>query len=265
PFHARGFPFFLRGAIDDFSFEEGDLSVYVDQVYLDALPYDFDRLIISSGGGAQIGLSDEFWTIKTADAKASIEPEKDRGWFVKAEAGASTIGRENTEISFARFLLNGAPNSEDVSRLEVSVHADDLVVADGEHDARIDAVRADFAIGAYEMLQGADAVQDWRSAGGGVDIHGLALVVGASKLQAKGRLRADQNGRPVGVLTATIEKPFDFIAALGAAGYLTADEAETARGAFALLSVAGGGVVEAPIEFEDGVIRLAGVTIALSK
>ncbi len=265
PFRARGFPFFLRGAIDDFSFEGGDLSVHVDNIYLDALPYDFDRLIVSPGGGAQLGVGEDIWTVETRNAKASIEPDAMRDWFVKAEAGATTAHRDDAEFCFSRFLLNGAPNSSDLSRLEVSIIANDLVVIDGEHAARIDALSLDFAIGSYPALQGAQALARWRDAGGILDIHGLALAIGDSRLQAKGQLRADRNGDPKGVLTARIEKPFDFVDALGASGYLTPEEADVARGAFALMSVASGGVIETPIEFAGGAIRLAGVSFAILK
>ncbi|MCB2111994.1 MAG: DUF2125 domain-containing protein [Parvularculaceae bacterium] len=248
PLRAKGFPFFLRGIARNFSIESGDRAYSCAQTNIDALPYQLDRIVFSCTGAQLIKFGAAQWTISAPDARASIERDSERGWIVRIQTGAAYA--ESSEIRYAADSLNlnlapekGDPATFDISLRAIAAHASK---APG---ARLDRIDAAIRLGP------ADAFETRR-----IDILGFEAHVGESVLKASGAAysRSDSlNGR----LEASLEKPAEMARAIAAFGSPNEDEARAIEAGLAMLAVAWGGTIAAPIIIEDGVVSLAGVRL----
>lgn len=247
PLKTRGFPFFLRGVVDDLSISKGADRYECARVYLDALPYAGDRLIISPSGAQRIISNKSTWTIVADGARASIESDDARDWVFKAESGASSASSGMVQISVEKALINLAPGVDDPSSIEASMRVFGLKMAAPDRSTFVE--RADAAAG----LSAAGAASERR-----LTLHGAELIVNEAVLKAEGSLLIQAGRPPQGRLDAEVEKPVGLARAFGEAQILTAEEARAAEAGFAMLSVASGGVIHAPIEIEAGKVSFAG-------
>ncbi|MEK7265436.1 MAG: DUF2125 domain-containing protein [Pseudomonadota bacterium] len=252
PLSARGFPFFLRGAVENFSIARGADSYRCAKLFIDALPYAPDRIIFSCGGAQQVAKAGEVWTINAKDARASVERDQKRGWLAKLETGAASAFNNDIEASVSRAIVNLAPSDEGDGRIDASFRIVGLGVTRPASGYAVDRIDA-----AATVLGGAD--------GQTVKIHGLEAVSGQTIVKAEGEIAIPAGENLHGRLNARVEKPAGLAQTLSDAGLLDANDAKTAQTALAMLTVASGGALAAPIDFANDEVRLAGLKIAQLK
>ncbi len=248
PLKARGFPFFLRGAVADFTATTKDRHYACGRLYLDALPYAPDRLVLSCGGEQLVASRDRTWRLDAEDARASVARDKERGWMIRVETGALSATSGSERILVGAATVNIAPSAVDPATLQASL--------------RILAVEA-IGLFAVERLDAAASLGPADSAGERrLDIRGAELVVNGATLKAQGILMFAPGAAARGRLDAELQKPVGLARALASVRLLNADEAKAAEAGLAMLAVASGGIIRAPIEWDKGEVRLAGVRIA---
>jgi hypothetical protein len=244
PMRARGFPFFLRGEVGDFSIERGKYRLESGMVYLHASPFDLRRVVFSTDPALRLQTPSGVWTIDAEASRASLE-EADGGWLFKAEAASLRGADGETAITTGRSLINVAPDAQGAFRISLRILALDLKNARGETTiARLDAA-----------LTAEDEPPVLR-------LHGLDSEIGAARLGLSGALARDGAGFLAGRLDATIENPAALMEALNVLGAVKPDKARAVEAGLSLLGAAGGGRITAPLDFKDGETKLAGVKIA---
>ncbi|MEZ5921430.1 MAG: DUF2125 domain-containing protein [Parvularculaceae bacterium] len=250
PVKVSGFPFFLRGKLSDASIRGDGFSYSAKQIFLDALFYQPDRLIISPSGAQTLHLGNKEWLLTTTDARASIERDKARQWIAKLQTGRVEATHDNERIVLANSLANIAPDERDPATLDIS-----LRIVGG----RIALERGDFVVDRLDASASLVHEENDRSS---LTIQGAQASVDDANIAIKGEVRPDAAGRAEGALDAVIERPTGLVSALEKAGALTPRDARTANAGVALLSAATGGVIKAPIIFKNGEVKLAGIKIA---
>lgn len=262
-FAASGFPFFLRGALKDFEIAAGAWRVAAPEAFIDADPLRPSRLVVSARKPFVVNFGGEGeWRIEAPDARLAVARDKERGWRLDVEAGAGRLIRIDREgaVAMNSFLLSAAPSAADAARIFVGVNAAGVTLSEPGRHAAFDAVDLAFAISG--ATGEATSLRAWRDGGGAVDIQSAAAARGASRAEIRGEVAIDAQGYPAGRLDASIGDPAAFADALAAAGIIRSKDAGAARAALALIAIAGGGKVAAPIQLEDGEARLAGLRIA---
>lgn len=250
----RGFPFFLRGAVEGFAVSDSRrlYQYQCDRLFIDALPHALDRLIFSCGGSQSITVNNETWTITANDGRASIERDQARGWMVRAETGSMTAQSSAARISVGAAIVNLAPAPDSLATIDVS-----LRVVDGEAEMRGGAVVS------IERLDAAISVSEEDASGRRtLALKRVESTINQARLAAQGALLVTENGVLSGRLDAKVERPAGLAQALAAAHLLNDDEARATEAGLAMLAVAAGGAVAAPIDFEEGEIRLGGIRLA---
>ncbi|MEO0400086.1 MAG: DUF2125 domain-containing protein [Pseudomonadota bacterium] len=255
-FSARGFPFFWRGAFQTVTVRSGDIAYGADTVFIDALPYDLNRVIFSSPAPQTITIGATTVRLENDDGRASVERDKDLGWLAKIASRATTAQIDGASEAFTMgpFLMNVKPAAApatDQNRsnqaIDVSLTANDIVVEQDDGTLRIDRTETAFQISDLETLNGPR-----------LSLNGAAAAIGDSRLYATGDLRIDRQGYLVGQLSTRLEKPADLAEALQEAGVLSAQEASAFAGATALAALASGGEISAPLSFENGEMSFLG-------
>lgn len=249
PLKASGYPFFLRGEIVGFQIARNDDEYRAAELHLHALPYAPGKLILAPRGDQAVAIDGKAWSVATKDARASIEKDKSRGWVAKGETGALAAEAGGERLRIERGLVNVAPAERGAGAVDVSLRVFGL-----RHEAParvLDIARLDAAL----TIEG-------EGRGRALVVRGLEIEISESLLRADGTLSLDDQGRLVGKLDAELSNPAAFARAAGAAGLVSPDDARAAEAGFAMLAVAGGGAIRAPLEFRDGEARLAGVRIA---
>jgi hypothetical protein len=250
PLVSRGFPFFLRGVTENFSIARGDARYECDRLYIDALPYAPGRIIFSCGAEQRLIIPDGAWTINAKDARASIERDEERGWMAKADTGGASAFRDDVEVSVGAATVNFAPGAADPALIDVSMRIVKVGVTRPASGYALDRIDA-----AVSLSGGAPAERT-------VDVHGLEAIIGETVVRAKGKISLLADGDARGRLNARVEKPVGLARALADARLLDAEEAKAAETGLAMFAVASGGAITAPIDLENGEVRLAGLLIA---
>lgn len=251
PLKSRGFPFFLRGVAENFSISRGDERYECARLYIDALPYAPDRIVFSCGGEQLLIAANGAWTLDAKDARASVERDKDRGWIAKIESGKASAFNNDVEASLDHAIINVAPGEPDGGRVDASVR----IVSFG--------VTRPASGYAFDRIDAAATVSGGGAAGGRtIEVHGFEAVISETVVNAKGEILLAADGSARGRLDARIEKPAGLAQTLADAGLLDKEDAKTAEAGLAMLSVASGGAISAPIELESGEARFAGLKLA---
>lgn len=246
PMRAKGFPFFLRGEIGDFSIARGKYRVDADTLYLHASPLAPARLVLSAAPTLTLSTPDGAWTLRTEGARASIEAT-DAGWLFKAEAAALDAVKKDTAVKTGRGVINISPDPKSAGAYAISFRVIDAAVATARGKtviARLDA-----------MLT---AEREPRR----LVLHGVDAEIGLARARIRGALAADAQGFLAGDIGASVDNPAALAEALRILGAVKPDDARAVEAGLALVAVAGGGRIEAPLTFVDGETRLAGVKIA---
>lgn len=249
PLSARGFPFFLRGAVENFSIASGADRYQCAKLFIDALPYAPGRIIFSCGADQHLTQAGGVWTINAKDARASVERDAGRGWLAKIETGKASAFKDVVEASIESAIVNFAPGEGGQGRIDASISIIGLGVtrpASGYAVDRIDAA-ATISGGAGGQI---------------VRIHRFDAILGETKVAAEGEIAIPNHESARGRLTARVERPAGLAQTLSDAGLLGEKDARTAQAALAMLTVASGGAIAAPIDVENDEVRLAGLKIA---
>jgi hypothetical protein len=265
-FAARGFPFFLRGALSDVEVSAGALRLQAPAAFIDAEPFKPTRFVLSAREPFVVDFGGEgAWRVEAPGARASVARDKARGWLLDVEAGPSRLVRIDTEglIVADAFLLSAAPSNVDRTRIFFGASAAAISFAEPGREFAFDA--ADLAFAVSGATSSATSLKAWRDGGGAVEIQNAGVTSGAGRAQIAGTLAIDAAGYPAGRLDAAIGDPSAFAAALAAAGVIRVRDIDNARTALSLIAIASGGTIEAPLTLEDGEAKVAGVRIGKLK
>ncbi len=247
PLKARGFPFFLRAAVADFSIAQGEDRYECAKLFIDALPYAPDRIIFSCGVSQHVVRRGASWIVRAENARASIERDEARGWVLKAETGALKADNGADAVSLTRAVINVAPAAKNSDSLQASVRV----------------VGFSSAIAEIERFDAAVSLSPADAAGGRtLALNGVEILANGSTMRGAGSLFLHKGASATGRIDAEIEKPAGLAHAFEKARLLEKDEAIAAEAGLGMLAVASGGVIRAPIDIANGEIRLAGVKLA---
>ncbi|MBB5517912.1 DUF2125 domain-containing protein [Amphiplicatus metriothermophilus] len=252
---ARGFPFYLRGAVAAPAIADPATGARwrADALYIDALPFALDRLVFSASNPQMLDLGRSgVWTLEAQDARASIGEDETRGWIVNAQTGPAALARADGPGRFRleAALMRVAPSLDADGALETSLIVGGLA---GEIDGkRFEAARIE------AFLEIADAGE----AGPEIRIKGLSFETEGARASFSGALVLDRGGYPAGVLQAEIINPAGLARALAKLGALTPAESEQAAAALTLAALGGGGKIAGSAELRDGAAYIAGVKFA---
>lgn len=263
---AEGFPFFLRVHIADPDIAQSDRWRWrAERLTLDALPYDLNRLIFSPGGEQNVWLDGYGeWRVAADDFRTSIANDKTRDWvFAATIGGLRAIRAEDGEqLSLESLVFDLAPDAADKATLTLSLAASGVAAGDKENRVAFDQVQTVVALTETYAFSADDPASAWRSVGGELQIKGLVAQIENARLSISGAVRLDGDDYPAGKLDAEVVAPAAFAKALGHAGVMTAEEAESTAAALTLAAIAGGGKIIAPVELKDGAAHIIGVKLA---
>lgn len=263
---ASGFPFFLRVEIEAPEIAAPDVWRWRgEELFLDALPYDLDKLIFSPEG-EQILWADGYgeWRARAADIRASIERDSARGWrFAMNIDGGEAVSADNAaRISLAALVADLAPAPDEPATLSLNLAAEGVKSMAAGHNYGPGDIRTMITLSHTDWLTPPAPAAQWRDAGGSLAITGLSAEFEDATLSLAGALNLDAASYPAGRLQAEIANPAGFAALLGQAGALSEQDAEAAAAGLTLMSFATGGKLSAPIEFKNGEAQIAGVKLA---
>lgn len=244
---AQGYPFYLRGSVGDFVMVSGDDRYACQTLDIDALPYAPGRFIFSCRGEQSIRVDGVSWDVIADDGRASIEKDAARGWMLKLQSGPALFKGEAAALSIRSAIVNLAPHETQGDRIDVSFRILEL---------RAEQATRSFAV---DRLDAAASVVPQRKT---AEIHGVEAVIGETSLTLDGSLDYGGGGITAGRFNSTLRKPAGLVRVLSAANLIDSKEAEAAEAALAMLAVASGGSITAPIEISNGDIRLGGMVIA---
>ncbi len=260
-----GFPFFLRVHIDAPHIASEDVGAWrAERLTLDALPYDLNRLIFSPSGEQTVVTEQSgLWRFEAEDLRASIANDESRGWvFAVTMKDASSNGPLGQVAKIDSLIFDIAPDEETPTTLTLALAGAGYAFRDADRSIDVDKVNVALSLTQTHMLSGADAVDNWRHAGGALTIHGMNAAIDQSALSVFGTIGLDNENLPAGELTASLEKPAGLAGALAASGALSAEEADAATAGLAFAAMSQGGRIEAPIILHAGAATIAGVKIA---
>ncbi len=261
--HADGFPFFLRVHIENPDLADGDEWRWrTARLTLDALPYDFNRLIFSARNEQTLSLVRYGeWRIGAEDFRASIARDKKRGWvFAVTLGGAKALRVEDgATAALDSLILDISPEAAGSTTTVASVAATGASFDSSVPEIRLDSLQTVLALSHTPLLTDIGA---WRGAGGALIINGLVATLDTARLSLAGEIRLDRNHFPEGQIATEASSPAAFAHALSEAGVLTAEDAERLAATLTLTAIASGGKINTPILLKDGAAHIAGVKIA---
>jgi len=260
-----GFPFFLRVQIAAPHIEQpGVFSWRAEALSLDALPHDLNRLIFSPSG-AQSFVAEGYgaWTYAAESIRASIAADKQREWIFSMNIERATADETGgASSSLESLVFDLTPAIGDPTTLTLNLVGRGYEVRAGQKTVAVDGLEMSLSLSDVDALGQSGAAADWRNAGGALTVHGLNALIDETSLSAHGSMSLDELSLPAGTMTTTLEKPAGLVAALANGGALTQEEADAATAGLALVAMAQGGRIEAPIELHAGAVTIAGVKVA---
>ncbi|MEM6413783.1 MAG: DUF2125 domain-containing protein [Pseudomonadota bacterium] len=270
-FKAQGFPFLWRGTFSNFRAEKDGLHYHSDEIFIDALPYDLDRVIFSSRQTQTLKVGNDIIKLNAEKARASIEGDPEVAWLGKIESPQSNILLEktNTSISTGAFLLNVKPeprsndggdtvtdeNSEAVREAPMNIATSftisNIAVSYADNAFNIDDVEAVFSL--------KDILERERTK---LVITGAGAAIGEARVLISGDLGTDFDGYLTGNLDTQIENPSALVAALAQAGVLNEQQAKTFTGVATFAAQKSGGTLSAPVILQNGKVKVMGFVVA---
>ncbi len=261
----EGFPFFLRVHIDAPHIAAHGAGAWrAERLSLDALPYDLNRLIFSPSGEQWITSEESGeWRFEAKDFRASIANDKTREWvFSTTVKEATAFGPAGEKAEIASLIFDLAPAPEAKTTLTLVLAAAGFALRTDNQSLAVDEFNTALSLTQTHLLSGPEAAQAWRRAGGVMQLHGLNAVANEARLSVSGSVGLDEQSRPQGALTTSLEKPAGLAEMLAASGALNEEEADAAMAGLALAAMAQGGRIETPITLHEGVASVSGVKIA---
>lgn len=247
PLTTRGFPFYLRGEVANFLIASQRDSYRCEKLFIDALPYAPGRIIFSCGGAQRVVANGRAWSIATQGARASIERDQKREWLAKLDGGPLTLEDRADRIAIAKAVINLAPTQKGADAYQLSARLT------GVDAPKADLERLDIAL----TLAAADPAGVRTLTINGVEAHGEGAII-----RGGGSLRIRPGSPAAGRIDAEIENPASLARALAKAGLISPDETQAAEAGFAMLAVASGGTLRAPIDIDGADIRIAGFKLS---
>ncbi len=261
-----GFPFVLRALIDDASIAApGQWRWRTDQLAIDALPYDLNRLVFSPSGEQRISVENAgAWRIEADDFRTSIASNKTSGWMFSATVGNAAIEplANGASAQIDALVLDLAPDPADPATLTLKIAGDGFTTNDGGGEFKLARLEAALALTRTELLSAPDPAAAWRAEGGELKIAHFFAQNSQASLAIAGALHLDRENFLAGTLDTEVTNPAALVRAAGAAGLLNDQETEQAEAGLTLAAIAGGGKIAAPVILKDGVAEIAGVKIA---
>ena len=251
PLKTRGFPFYLRGSADDFKIIGGRSEYACARLFIDALPYSPNKIIFSCGGEQTLTSGDAVWIIDASDLRASLERNAERGWLAKIETGAASMTDGITSLSAENAIVNITPHTNGGDEIESSLRLTQFKASDALREQPVERLEAAIVIGGKES----DASRP-------LEIVGVEALFDDATFSAKGRLRISGEGAVTGRLDAKIENPTGVATTLANLKILNERDAKIAGSALAMLAVASGGAITAPVELVEDGVKIAGVRIS---
>ena len=270
-YHARGFPFLMRGVFEDLNLSNDEFSYSTDAVIVDALPYDLNRIIFSAQKEQHLNVRGMDFILRAPDSRLSVERHDQRGWMVKTSNGEVPIEFTNSQssVTAARLLINVAPaedsaDPELADKIDISLTASELAAILSDRSGTLDTLGASVTLthDPAGLNQRIDGRPDWQSLNAAAEIHGIELATGGSRLAMNGVLRIDRTGRLAGRLSTELTNPSDLLDFLEDIGAVKPRLRSTLDGAMTLAAIAGGGVIRTKVEFKDGDARIFGIRVA---
>ncbi len=283
-----GFPFFLRIHIDEPSVTSpSGYRWRGERLSLDALPYEMNKVIAWPLGEQTVTLPNaEEWRVSAGDLRVSLATDKARGWVMSASAGGVRARRatDKAEAAVDSLVFDLAPSAEEPTTLVLSLAGEGASYADGREGGPdqgapgdgngdgisdgnggaidINRVQTVTLLTRSDALQGEASARRWRDAGGALVVNGLIAEVNGAALTLAGEVTLDAAFYPAGALRAELSRPAGLGGLLRRTGALTPQEADAAAAGLAMMALASGGKIVAPVELNNGSAAIRGVKIA---
>jgi hypothetical protein len=253
-----GFPFVLRGRIEDASIEIADDWRWSGAaLFVGAAPWAPDRLTFSAPSQVldlgELGR----WSVEAKDGRATIAGDRNRGWSLRIASGPARVARDGARSAFEAERVRAmiAPDKENHDLTLARIEIADLI-AEGATRSVVAPV-IDVAV---EVADSATAGTEGSSRE--IRLRRLYAEADGGTILVSGAFHIDAAGYPEGILNAEIANPGVFAAALGELGAVRRDDAETTEASLSLAAIAGGGRIVAPLVLNDGIASIAGVAVA---
>ncbi|MEL6113187.1 MAG: DUF2125 domain-containing protein [Pseudomonadota bacterium] len=265
---SEGFPFLLRTRIDDIDWQMPDAGQWrADALYIDALPYAFDRVIFSPQGTQSLSVPTlaapyQNWTGSGETIRASIGRDAHTGWAFILELKTLLLAANANpaRLTLADLIVNIHPDQSDGDTLLLTALSGDLQWTEGQAKARLTAVELEAALTDYLTLD-LEAPQVWADNGGMIRLDRLRIADDPAQLTATGRLGLDPAGQPRGQIETVLEKPAPFLETMTSLGLIDTDNRAAISGGLAMASLAGGGRIKSVFMIEKGAVLMDGVPL----
>ena len=259
----KGFPFYLRLKVDapTVTTPEG-WRWQAPILFVDALPYDLTRVIFSPFGEQSLSLgAKEQWIMNAEEAKASIGVDKKRGWVFSLSIKNGLASNGTDKGSIGQLDMDLAPSAADIPSATLMLVAANIGAETADSSWALDQFNLALELthaGAFALDNGLDV---WQYSGGKLIVSALEAQQETGTVRLNGDFSLDDNYYPAGRLDAEITNPAAITNWLADAKLMAPAEAETTGAQLTLLAIAGGGKIQAPIEFADGAVEISGVTL----
>ena len=263
---ASGFPFLLQVEIErPFIDNAGEWRWRADALQLHALPYELNRIIIAPKGeqtAAYAGIGE--WLIADTDIRASLASDKTHGWKAAVTINDMSARRPNDDaiINMESLVVDLIPDAAEQSTVDLNMAIAGFAFASLDAEAALEQFQTIGTMTKTQHLQGDNAVDDWRRAGGTIYIEHLAAILDDNaSINAKGRLFLDTDHFVAGDISANITNPSEVTRALVRINALPRAEAEAAATGLSFMAAATGGKITVPLKLKNGKTTLAGIPI----
>ena len=291
-----GFPFFLKVDVENPRYAAPDDARAWrwsgERVTLHAVPFKPKEIVAQFHGPQNITFLDRpgvearapkeiHWRLASDSTRASftagksgpenIALEVEEGEATRADAGLIAATTRFDRL-IVRLEENKAENAEDdgfvLAGLSIEGFESAPEIAGQTPGAlKLDAITAALTLEPLTMAElnalDGEALLAWSQTGGALTLEGLQIRSGETRLTASGGVDFDEYGFPFGELDARLERPQGLVDILAARGGVSAENAEAARVAIALMTLTTGeDALNAPLTLEGGDVRLGPVAIA---
>ncbi len=286
----QGYPFLLRAQIKtpEYGSNEQGWMWQAEDLYVDTLPYNPSRLILSPMGAQEVSLetatANEVWALNADVFRVSLTEETTAFEFhnLKATPTDNTTSLAFSDIQISRLVANTLikqNSDEDIGSFAIEGQGLNFTSANADNDIMISYMDAGVRASAYSTFVAANnnrtSFQQWYDEKGEIIIEGLRLIVTdktentPTQMMVRGNLKVDQNNYPAGRIDTTISEHSALLRILAKNNILSESDARSANSTLDMLSSAMSGELSVPITLKKGKAQirtpLGGVTIARLK
>jgi hypothetical protein len=250
----EGFPFVCRVALENAVLRDGRLTpspeLRISALSASARPWDFAswRLVAPAGLSAVLAGGSERPPLKltahTADGVLATDPEAGSNLWLNLEDVTAEAGAAVAIASADAWVTLPAKPPRSYGEPTIGVALDlrqvQLPGMTSVLSDTIDELAFGITIkGAVPSGKLAQAVSEWRDAGGTVELDNLHLNWGGVSATASGTIALDRELQPIGGFSGAIEGYDQILTGLVQSGRMRAGDAGLARLALAMLAKAG--------------------------